>query len=149
MDPDNIAADSVKDRILHKVAEQLLVELKHQLYLTNLNNKDKIYESFSVDVNSPAGKINVSSSFKPVKYLNSGTKPHTLMALIGRTVPIKTPAGVLFRTVTWEQIITGKWFHSGIKGKHFIDVAIENTKKDVPRIIKEEMRRFNEETSAR
>ena len=139
----------LKARIMQHVADFLLKEIRYQLYLTNILNKDKISDSFTADVDSVHGTIKIESSFAPSKFLNSGTKPRNMLNLVGRTIPLKTPTGTLFRTVTWEQIITGKWKHPGIKGKHFIDIACENTKKEVPKIIKEEVRRFNEENPSR
>lgn len=134
----------VDTRIAERVATELTTEIKVQIYLTDLGNKEKIAESFYCEVDPTNNSIQVKSTWDPAFFLNSGTKPFIRTDLLGKTVPVKLRTGqVLVRTVTWKDIMTGHWRNPGIRGRGFLDRAMIKMRARIPEIIKEEIKEEN------
>ena len=131
----------VKRRISERFADELNAEIKVQLYTTNLRNKDKIAANYYCEINPDTLAIEVKSNWKPASYLSSGTKEKLRGDLIGKRIPIKLKDGrTIIRTVTWREIISGRWRTPGIKGNRFLDLALMRMRSRLPKIIKEELR---------
>ena len=75
----------------------------------------------TVKVNSTPGGLIISMD-EYGKFVDLGTRPRSMMGLAGKTVPLRDGK---FRKVTGGQIASGKWYHPGQPGKHFVDEAIE------------------------
>ena len=77
--------------------------------------------SSSVRVYAVGDRIAVELDDKFLKALNDGTKPRIMSNLVGKTVPIRTESGVVFRKVTAASIARGGWRHPGTPGEHFVE----------------------------
>lgn len=134
----------VSTRIAERVATELTTEIKAQIYLTDLANKEKIAESFYCEIEPNTGSIQVKSTWDPAFFLNNGTKPFVRTDLVGKKAPVKLRSGqTVIRTVTWRDIMTGHWRNPGIRGRGFLDRALIKMRARIPQIIKEEIKEEN------
>lgn len=130
-------------KIGERIAEELTAEIKVQVHLTNLNNKDKIANSFYCEVDPRSGDIDIKSTWPPAFFLDKGTKSYVRTDLLGKKVPVKIRGVTLIRTVSWKDIVTGHWRHPGIKGRGFLERAMLAIKPRLARIIREEITERN------
>jgi len=81
-------------------------------------------------------EVGATAPYAP--YQESGVNPYILRLKYSPkksvTVPIMTPKGLIFRTLTHQS----NWFHPGIKPKHFIRRGIESVYDDVIKYAVEE-----------
>jgi len=55
---------------------------------------------------------------------NDGQAPHVMWYLLGKTVPINTPNGVVYRKATMRSFLNGRWRHPGITAKKYVEVGM-------------------------
>ncbi len=89
--------------------------------------------------------ILVSITDKIFKAQELGVKPRYMTHLVGKTVPIETPFGVIFRKVTFESIRKGSWFNRGIEPNYYLRQALEEVLPDIEMSIAEQSRYLFEE----
>lgn len=84
--------------------------------------------------------IKFPSPYNYMYFQEKGTKPHVMHELAGKTIPIMTPGGLIFRKATKEnigrrkittrdakgRIVTTKlsWYSPGIKPKRFAETSL-------------------------
>ena len=57
--------------------------------------------------------------------MEKGVDPHQMTQLEGSVVPIKTPAGTIFRKATRLSMMLGKWRHRGSEERNEVKGAID------------------------
>jgi len=65
---------------------------------------------------------------------NEGRAPHVMWYLLGKTIPIRTPHGVVFRKATMKSFLSGRWMHPGITAKKYVEAGVIMTKEQSPDI---------------
>lgn len=128
----NIVLGKLKDEMVTAI-QNILVSQK----LFKNSDGSKLAESVSAYVEN--GTIIIHSEYAHFKYQNDGVRSHTMWYLMGKTVPIKDTATgkIIYRKVTLNSFLKGKWRHKGYDGKHYIESGINQAMLQFPRILYE------------
>lgn len=89
----------------------------------------RLIKSFEVNVDKD--RVEVTSDHPASEYLNRGVARYQMRHLTKSSSPIpiiKDTGEVIFRAASSKTMRDGKWYHPGIKGKHFLDKGIKRGK---------------------
>lgn len=132
----DIVDSRVKNKIISLIKEELEKNITSGLWDEDLPD-DWVDE---IDISYDGPHININYS-KKIKAHEEGVDPHPMNYLYGKVVPIETDQNgndrPVFRKVTPKSLAEGKWFHSGMAGKGFIQDAVDTALDRADEIIKE------------
>jgi hypothetical protein len=113
---------------LNTAATALLERIRADLVLTYPRSdkiRKEVAQKVSVEIHNDKIKVIVQNGI--LRWLELGTKPRRMLNLIGKTVPIHTPNGVIYRKVTAEDIAKGGWVNKGIAPHYYVAEIIAKT----------------------
>jgi len=113
----------ISEELAIKVRDKLMYYISGGAYIKE-KNPIKFINSVSISVSKD--KLLIQLTDKAMYYQEVGTRPHKMIELVGRTVPMKDKATgrTIFRKVTVNSLRMG-WHHPGIKAKNIVSNAVE------------------------
>jgi len=76
--------------------------------------------------------VHIKSDVEYADDQNDGVSSHIMWYLLGKTVPVNTRMGVVYRKATISSFIRGKWRHPGYPGKKFVEAGMAMVKNEYP-----------------
>ena len=111
-----------------RLKETVLANLKARI--EESVRQDSMVKAFregsrNIRVHDVGDAIEVEVSGGRAVALEKGVPAHQMVHLEGSTIPIKTPAGTVFRKVTRLSLLMGKWTSKGIKERGAVKGAVD------------------------
>lgn len=124
----------LKDDMASKIKEEVRKNLRSNLW------EDDLPEDWAdeIKITYDGPHLNISFSQK-IKAHEEGVDPHPMNYLYGRVIPIESDKNgrgrPVFRKCTPQSLAQGKWWHSGMSGKGFIQSAVDEVVQNVDNIL--------------
>lgn len=113
--------EDAKGKLARKIAEEAKTKIAEQIK-ARYPRSDMVRD---VEVRVEGTKIKVYFNSAKARAMEVGVKPHAMTYLVGKTVPIRTPGGVIYRRVSPAALAKGKWRHPGTEGQHIVEGALD------------------------
>lgn len=120
--------EETTDEAMSAFVNNLKPGLHEALRLNTKRGTGDLAESLAIHVDSRR-VIRIESSKKYAAALDRGTRSRQMWYLINKVVPLKLPGGTtIFRRVSLDSIIKGKWRHPGTPGLNFVEKGVRLAK---------------------
>ena len=112
----------------------------------------RLKNSFSYRIEGKSTLV-IESNHEAAQYLNRGVRAHQMKYLVNSKGPIPIVldnGSVIFRNATPKSMRDGKWYHPGIRGKHFLDRGVEKARAEMKDTVKKDIQsRFKKRFSGK
>lgn len=123
-----------RTEMLEALGEDAIDKIKKEIRRTSFKGQPTdLLNSFDYEVKGKSTLV-IKSDHPAAKYLNKGVRRYQMTHLTkaDTAIPIVTDSGeVKFRNATPKSMRDGKWYHPGIKGKHFLDRGVEKAREEM------------------
>lgn len=117
--------EDATDEAVAEFVDKLKPGIREILQHGTKSSSGELADSLAIHVENRR-VIRIESSAKHAGSVDRGVMPHAMWYLINKVVPLKLPGGTtVFRRVSLESIIKGKWRHPGTTGLNFVERGAE------------------------
>lgn len=125
--------ESTSEEAVEQFAARLKPSLRQALELVCKETSGKLAQSLDIVPEGPR-VLRVVSSLEYGKSVDRGGSPRVMWNLINRVVPLKLNGTTIFRKVTLNSLLRGRWRYPGTAGKGFVEkgAALAKAGMDLP-----------------
>lgn len=118
-------------KTLRFLQREMQKQLRVSLYRGAFSRKEKHALHSALAVKSLNGTLRVLARTPKFFYTTRGMPKGPMTWLAGKTIPLQTRSGIVFRKATARSLANGQWYFPGRKARDYVQDAMAEVRKSV------------------